>query len=319
MPELDDDVLFGDAADRIDDDDALAARDGDDDEPEDEEQIDLEGQFDEETKADKPAEAAKGDKGGDRTRGGDSKTVTLSAKEFRELQQKAREVETEREYWRGRADAKGKPGPSEDDEEDEAAPPVRKAKPATSEFDGETKEDFLKDINNRGKAALAERGFISRGEVEALIEERARAIAEKTAGRAVKQATEALHSDAQLIRQYPDLNKADSEFSARVAKEVRSMVQADPALRKSNATIAAAARIVDAEMKLEQREKRSTDASRERRIAKQGPSSARRESESESYMSPLQRQMLGPAMKAFGVSEKAYAQERAKLERGNRR
>ena len=318
MPELDDEALFGDRADDIDDDDARAALDGDDDEApesEDEEAIDLEAQFEKDEQPEKPA-VTKGEKGGDRSTRGGEKTVTLSRKDYEALQARAREKEVEEAYWRGKAEAGSKGKRESDEDEEDAAPPVRKAKPAA--VDDEDADAILADINKSPIKALKARGFVSRDEVEALINERAAAIAEKTAGRAVKQATDALHSDAQLIARYPDLNKQESEFSQRVAKEVRDMVKADPALRTSNAAIMAAARIVDAEMRAERHAKRSTDAERERRISKQGPSSKRSERDEDSYLSPLQRQMMGPALRAMGVSERDYARERAKVLKGNR-
>jgi hypothetical protein len=307
MPELDDEELFGDDASDFGGDDRESRADDDDDESE--ESPDLEGQFEDEDEdgeeEEKPAAKGADDKGDSKR---DGKTVTLSAKEYRELQQRARESEVEQAYWRGKAEA----GKRKVDEEEDDAPPGRKAKPASADEE-EDDSDLLDAISKGGTKALKARGFVKASDVEAMIEERAAAIAEKVAGRKVTQATEALHSDARLMQQYPDIGKEGSEFQVRVAKEVQAMVKGDKSLKNSPSTIALAARLVDAEMKAEARSRGSENRERERRIAKQGPSSRRSEREDEGYMSPLQRQMLAPAMKAFGISEKAFRQEQARL------
>ena len=299
MPELDDDRLFaGGGAAAVDDDDELfpdgvPASDGaEDDEAEDEGKLDLEGQFDEEDEPKKPAAKA-GEKGGDQSKRGGEKTIVLSRKDYEALQARAREKEVEEAYWRGKAEAGSKGKRESDEDEEDAAPPVRKAKPATEDEDAEA---FLADVNKRGMKAIRERGMMSRDEVEALIEERAAKIARGEVGKA----TEALHSDAQLIRQYPDLNDPESEFSKRVAKEVRGLVAADKNLARSNATILAASRIVAAQMRSEKSD--TTNRDRERRIAKQAPVSRRGEDDSIT-VPPLQRQMLSGMMRGLGLKE----------------
>lgn len=320
MPELDDDLLFGDGADDERDDD-LESRGDDEDESEGDEDGSLEDQFSVDEEYEKPAKsAAKGadTKGGDRSRGdGGGKTVTLSAKEYKELQQKAREVETEREYWRGRAEASKGRKSDDDDGVDDPAPAKTTARKAAPKEEDEDDADLLDAISKGGTKALKARGFVRMSDVEALIEERSAAIAERIATGKVKQATEALHSDAQLLRAYPELNDAKSEFSERVGQQVRELVAADKSLAKSNSVIAVAARIVKAEMVAESKSKRGREDERERRISKQTPSGGRGGDGDEPYMSPMQRRMLEPMLKGLGVSEKDYRQETAKM-RGRR-
>lgn len=327
MPELDDDELFGGDDDNNEDerdgDESRGGEDDDDSEPED-----LEAQFDNDEEEDgERRKEEKRDGGGSgsgkpqqqQQLGG--KTVTLSRKEYDELQRKAREIETENAYWKGRAEAtnSGKRGREADEgDEDEDDAPARSSKfSKAAKPEDDDPEEFLKDVNKRGLAAIRARGFVSREEVEELVREQAAKIAAKEAMQQVQRATEALHTDAELIAQYPDLRKADSEFSQRVAREVQAMVKADRQLGKSSAVIAAAARAVSAEMKLEERSKKAETDSRERRIAKQAPggSSRRgeRDSDGDDYLTPLQRQVLGPAMKAFRISEREFRDEKARL------
>jgi hypothetical protein len=173
MPELDDDALFGeDADDELDDDQRFRADDEDEDEedgPEDLEEELLDGDA---KKTEKPANSkGKAEEKGEKRGGGDGKTVTLSAKEYREIQQRLREKETEEAYWRGKAESKGRKSGGDEDE-GESDPPVRKAKPAPTKPDDDDAEAFLVDINKRGMKAIRERGLVSRDEVEALVEER---------------------------------------------------------------------------------------------------------------------------------------------------
>lgn len=322
MPELDDELLFGDGAGGDDRDDDRESRDDDDGERDEdgegegEERTDLEGQFDEEgeERSAKPAAKKVDGDGGKR----DSKTVTLSAKEYREMQQRIREKETEEAYWRGKAEAKGRRGADDDDGDEDPAPSRTTGKKAAAAVEDEDDEDLLDKISKQGTKALRGAGFVRLSEVESLIEERATAIARREAGSTVKQATDALHSDAQLIRQYPELNDPKSEFSRRVGEEVRELVAADKSLAKSPAVIAMAAKIVKTQVDAEGKSKRGVDADRERRISKQTPSGGRRADADEPYMSPMQRQMLGPMLRGLGLSEKAYREEVARSGRGRR-
>jgi hypothetical protein len=305
VPELDDDELFGTRSDdSYDDDDE--SRGGDEDE-------DLEGQFDDDDAEDeKPAKpAAKGaDDKGDSKRD-NSKTVTLTAKEHRELLERIREKETEEAYWRGKAESGGKGRKSDPDDEEDDAPPVRKAKPAAAD-DEEDDADLLDAISKGGTKALKARGFVRMADVEGLIEEKATAIAEKIAGRKVSQATEALHSDAALMRQFPELADEKSDFYERVGKEVRDLVGKDKALAKSQAVISMAARNVKLQLDLEARSKRQADADRDWRKNKQAPrggSSRGGDGEGGEPLSPAVRDML----RQMGVSEKGYRQEQKRL------
>lgn len=316
MPGFDDEALFsGDGVPADDDaaDGLHASGDGSDDEADGAPDLEamFEPQDEDQPAAAKPAAAkAKGSDG-----------VTLSAKEYQRIQERLKEQEAETRYWAEMAKktaSRANDGEDEDDPEDVKPAKGRKAAPAVEDEDTDT---FLRDVNARGLKAIKDRGFLTAAEAERLIEERAAAIADKIASQKVQKATDALHSDAQLIRQYPDLADAKSEFSKRVGEQIKELTAGDKDLmKKPGALIAAAAKVVKAEMAVEERQARTAvqDRDRERRIAKQGPAGPRRGSaadEEEVIYSPMQRQMLASMWKGLGVKPQEVEKTAAMLRR----
>lgn len=290
MPELDDTLLFGDGADDTTEADGADGAQAGDSHEEHQEGPDLEAMAErgEEEAQPKPQPQER------------EKPSRAERREVKALQDRVREIEAESAYWKGRAEAGAGNRRGDDDGEPERPAPRR-----SKQDDVDDSAELLESLSKDGSKALKARGFVSMDEVERIVEQR------------IGQAQQALHSDAQLMRQYPDLNDPKSDFSKRVAAEVQEMIRHDKSLAKSNGTIAAAARIVKAEMAAEDARKGGADRDRERRISKQGPVNGRGGGGYDDDGPSMQPGMRG-MLRGLSVPESQYKAEHSRLARGGR-
>jgi len=243
---------------------------------------------------------------------------TVSKKEYDALKKQNEELAESERYWAGQAKARPKPETDDTDDEpdqqDDAA-----GKPDIT--DDDTPEKFTDELSTKGMQALIKRGVLTRKEAESLFRKVAAEEAEKVVGRAVRH----LSTDAQMVREYPDLNDAKSPLFKKTGEVFQEMVAEDPALKKSPAALKLAARTAKLQLDLESRQNghetrdRDTDDDREqsrdrqRRIDAQNGDrgrGARSDIEDEDPgLSPMQRKFLGQ----MKVSEEDFSKSKKEL------
>ena len=127
---------------------------------------------------------------------------------------------------------------------------------AADPYAGEKPEAFLDDLGKRGAAALKDRGYVSKAEAEAMVNE------------GVAEANQNLHVartdatfDQQLAAEFPDIaadgrriangGEPQTELYKRSAVIFRQTVKLDPSLQNSKSALIMAARTAAAEIKAE--------------------------------------------------------------------
>lgn len=281
--------------------------------------LDVTGEADPERGADSPQKG-----GGKQTsEGGGGKKA--AAKPNDELASLRTELETERRrrteleeserYWAGQARnaaaAPIKPKPDRDEElDDDLSDPD----PAD-----DTPEKLLDEFSSKGVAALVKRGVLTKTAAKELILK----VARQEARKIVENERGNMQRDAQLYREYPDLQNSESELFKETAKVYRARVQRDPTLAKSGEALMMCAEI--AQIKLSaQTEKGNLDERKQRARDQMGDTSRGRrgaasfEEEDDDTLSPGQRQIM-ERLNADGsnlVTEEAYKKFAKRLSMG---
>jgi len=158
----------------------------------------------------------------------------------------------------------------------------------------------------RGVEALVNRGILTRKQARDLIREEAAKVAKDL----IRNETKKLQTDAEIARQFPELQDQNSALFKKTGELFRSMVADDESLARSPKALLLAARAAKAE--LAAAGNGSGEEERLRRIAQQGGGDNARgaafDSEADDTLTPMQRKILA-ALNADGgvqVSEEAY-------------
>jgi hypothetical protein len=246
-------------------------------------------------------------------------------KENQSLREQLREREDSEKYWAELARGRGAGAPDSEDTPADAPPPDDEPEESADEFLDRLSKEGPRAVAKVAEKIAAKAGYVRKADVEKIAAKIASEIVERKAGR--------MSADAKLVGQYPQLQDPKSELFQATATIYREMTDQDPELKKSPATLFAAARIAKAELKAagngargrdvddepgDYREDREDRESRRRRIdAQQGDIGRGRSTPYEGDddpMGPAQRDVLDLFARA-GVDEKSYREERTKLRR----
>lgn len=241
----------------------------------------------------KPAEKAKEESA-------ESKRITALEKELKETRDSEK-------YWADRARAGNAPRHEEPESDDEPEP----EEPSRVARRQEKPEELLDDVSKEGLEALKKRGLITKEELDAAI-----AKAGRDAEARIANAQANANIDARIERDYADLKNPDSDLFKRAGQHFRDMVADDPSLKRSPATLVAAAKLakkeLEAEKKVADDKKRNEDRgpSRRERIDSQSSDrapSGRSEADDDPVreLSPLQSQIV-KHLGQYGATEGAY-------------
>jgi hypothetical protein len=239
-------------------------------------------------------------------KGKEDPTIIALRKENEELRKRTDELTNSERYWAEQARSAKKPkqeqpdvDPDEVDDEDDEQP----------------LDKFIEDLTTKGKAALKKHGFVTKREAREMADRRAAKIARQI----VDEERSKLSADAELAREFPDLQDRDSDLFKRTAEIYQKETEADPSLKKSNRTLMLAARQAKLELAVKNAGKRRSDseddddedvddAEQERldRVRAQSGDRGRRRSagfeNGNDHLTPAEKQ----ACKVFGISEEAY-------------
>lgn len=222
----------------------------------------------------------------------------LSKREHEQLLKRLGELEQSERYWSERARAGEKPEAEPDDE-----PPPEDDEPPADD----TTDQFIEDLSKKGLEALVKRGVLTKKAAIEIIQREARKVAREVVGVETKK----LATDAELIRQFPDLEDRESALFKRTGELFREDVKGDPTLRDSPRALILAARTAKAELALES--KGGGDDSRAARIRAQAGdrSGSRGFDEDQDTMGPAAREIA----ERMGVSEKQFRAHRERRAR----
>lgn len=249
------------------------------------------------------------------------------AEELRQLREDNARLRRESEEARSRLDSRGRGREKEEEpEEEDYGVDTRDLLGESAKADELDDEDFIEALSTKGPAAvekaMAIRGFVRKEDVVK--------IAATIAGRMAKRSQAAFANDAAIMRDYPDLANEESELFVETGKEYRILIAQDPLLKKSPATLLAAAKVAKAKLDAAKASRgtresdedddypdfRERDAAeeRKRRIrAQQGERSNGRSSfegdEDAASIGPQARQVIA-AFSRYGVTEESYRQQR---------
>ena len=231
------------------------------------------------------------------------------------LEAELRETRSNAEYWARRAAGPG-PQPVQQVEEEPADEPIVQigAPPA-----GESKDDFLNDLNEAGLDALKKRGVIT-GEQFA----QALSALETRLATRYNQDQEGRQFDAKLNAEFPDLvaasdrmaagQKVDSPLYEKTAAHFKQLIKDSPGVKAESAAgrglLLAAARLAKADIAMEGNQRQETNDQRRERIDAQ-PGRGRRAGGADSAvdegagLTEQQRALIGN-LSRFGVTEDKF-------------
>lgn len=222
---------------------------------------------------DKPA-PDKGTPSGDKSAKGGDDDVAALRKQLAAEKKRNEELTQSERYWAEQAKRAAGAAPDPDDESDDEPPP---ADPAKDDPDEDDPAAFFEALTKKGpkalKAVLKKYGFVTIAE--------ARAAAQELVDQGIGKATARLQSDADLLRQFPDLNDHQSPLFQKTAAIFKELIGEDKSLARNPKILAAAARAAKAELSVNGNGKRRTpedddevddhrEADRRRRISAQG-------------------------------------------------
>ncbi len=261
-----------------------------------------------------------GDKGGKKGKEPDEvrelrRELARSRSQFDALNKEFQETSA---FWRKKLGAEApEPEPEADEDED---------------LVDDTPEKLADEISTQGLAALVKRGVLTKKAAREII----RKEAEKVARQVVGEARQQLTSDQQLIAEFPDLAKRDSELRKLTSEHLKAAVEQDPDARNSPAILRMCAQLAKTELEAKAGRGRRVDADdaqdldldddvdgnrdreseRRRRIDRQdGPRGRRTDEGDNDNSSPLVRDLL----KKLDVKPEEYERSRAELSGGKRR
>lgn len=174
-------------------------------------------------------------------------------------------------------------------------------------IDDDSPDKFVEDLSEKGLEALVKRGVLTRREARELIRQEAQQIAREM----IEAETRKLQTDAEIARQFPELQDESSDLFKRTAKIFKEMVAEDESLKRSPKALLLAARTAKAELAAAGKGSASEEE-RLRRIARQGGGDHARgaafDADDDDSLTPTQRKIL-EALNADGgvqVTEEAY-------------
>jgi hypothetical protein len=172
--------------------------------------------------------------------------------EIERLTRELQETKASEQFWAERA---RKSQPSAEDEEGET-PVKRRAKAEPEDDEDEiSPEKLVDELSTKGLKALRDRGFVTKKEMAAEMRRVATEVAEKAADRRVTQERGKMTADAEIAREFPELQDAGSELFKRTSEIFRAEVQADPTLAKSPGALRMAARQAKSELNATERKR----------------------------------------------------------------
>lgn len=227
------------------------------------------------------------------------KRLEALEKELSARDKRISELQDSERYWAGKAKETRKPEP-EPEADDEPEP------------DEEKPEKLLDDLSTKGVRAFRDRGFVSKAEVERLVNAKLNATLE--------QVTEGQKFDAKLQSDFPELMDQKSELFKRAGAAFREMVELDPKAKNSRVALYAAAKLAKRELEAEAKvnDRDDKEERRRERIASQAPTRSRsRENEGggDLDMSPQARQVI-KNLERFGVTEESFKAHTGGTRRG---
>lgn len=229
-----------------------------------------------------------------------SSEVRAMEKEIESLRKQNKEREESERYWyeeaKKRVEAPAKAAPVEEEDP----------------FAKESVEELISALGTKGRAALTERGFVTKKDMVAEVRRMIAEDAPKFATAEVKKTEAKLQRDAEITARFPDL-KPGTPFFEEASVQLKALVAAGNA-PDSNTLERAAER---AELEILKRQVAS--GSKQSRIAQQLPSRGERgggdeEAEEASTIGPVQRSI----MKSMGVDEKEYRKYMGSEKKGRR-
>ena len=217
-----------------------------------------------------------------------SDEVKLSKKEYEALQKRVAEADETAQYWAERAKPPEKAEKPEDEEKAADEP----------EDDGDV-DKFVTDLTKSGLKALVNRGVLTKKEATEIIQREARKVTKELVAAEVKRVS----TDAELVRQFPDLQNRESEHFKRTSSIYREMVEQDETLKRSPQALFLAARAAKAELAAE---KPKGDSGRDARIRAQagdrGGGRSHEEGDDDTSLGPEAQAVIA----AFKIDEKGY-------------
>jgi hypothetical protein len=183
-----------------------------------------------------------GKTGGDAGKDKGNEQLTALQARITNLEKQNRELAESERYWADQARAAGEVEEVEEIRPQEVDP-----------LAGDTPEKLVDELSSQGAAALSKRGFVSRKEAEEMARRVATEVAEQVAGRHVAGARQALESDAELVRDFPELNNEKSPMFVKTAEVFKGMVARDARMKNSPAALLSAAKIAKLEIAAEDR------------------------------------------------------------------
>lgn len=230
------------------------------------------------------------------------------------LRKKNDELGESERYWANRARAGGRDDGAGDDPEEFDPDPEISPAPRGAAAEEETPESLLDDLSAKGLKALKARGIITEEELERRLEkhrqqtEQRIATAEADAGWSASFAQEFPEIAADNARMTRG-EKPETELFQRASAIFREMVADDPALKKSQGALTAAARAAKRELAAEKKAMQNDREERRSRIDAQRPerdrSRANDDDDGEPHVSRLGQQVIGH-LSRFGVTEDSY-------------
>ena len=218
-------------------------------------------------------------------------------KELAERDKRIQELAESERYWAEQARKAAEFDDDGDDEEPEDDFGVEDDSP----------DKFVEELSEKGLEALVKRGVLTKREARELIREEAQRIAKQ----AIEAETRKLQADAEIVRQFPELQDEKSELFQHTAKIFKEMVAEDESLKHSPKALLLAARTAKAELAASGRGV-GGEEDRLRRIARQGGGDHARgaafDADDDDSLTPTQKKIL-EALNADGgvqVSEEAY-------------
>lgn len=160
-------------------------------------------------------------------------TVELSKAEHAQLLRRLGDLEFSERYSAQRL------------KEFESAPNRAQQQEAMNEDDPEVDGDVADDFASNGIEALTKRGVLTRKEAKEMMRE----VAREVAGEAIKKSQAGLIQDAEMAREFPDLNDNGSELFKRTQAIYRAEIAEDPNAAQNPRTLIRAAKEARSDMR----------------------------------------------------------------------
>lgn len=229
------------------------------------------------------------------------KRLDTLEKEIASRDKRIEELSQSERYWADQAKGR-KP---ETDDEPEADPAADDPEP----------DKLLDELSTKGLQAIRDRGFMTKSEVEKMVNARL--------NQTLEQVTEGQAFDQRLQKDFPDITDQKSDLFKRAGEHFREMVALDPNAKSSRVALYAAAKLASKELAMEKVETNRNDREERRRdrIESQAGERGRGRGEEEGGrdldLSPVARTVIGNLAR-FGVTEESFRKHQGGTTGGKR-